>query len=95
MLVGHGTERRLARTATSRKLQDKKPVLRRLADSIPFESFLPDLAMGCTEERKSNAKRNRIDPLILFMILILQQLFTSAIKSSNSRYATKDPLGNL
>jgi len=57
------------------KLQDKKPVLKRLADSIPWESFRPILDQGYAQERKSNAGRKRIDPLILFKMLILQQLF--------------------
>ena len=57
------------------KLQDKKPVLKRLSDSIPWDSFQPLLERGYTQERKSNAGRKRIDPLILFKMLILQQLF--------------------
>ena len=46
------------------KLQDKKPVLKRLSDSIPWDSFQPLLERGYTQERKSNAGRKRIDPLI-------------------------------
>jgi transposase, IS5 family len=57
------------------KLQDKKPVLKRLSDSIPWDSFQPLLERGYTQERKSNAGRKRIDPLILFKMLVLQQLF--------------------
>ena len=57
------------------KLQDKKPVLKHLADSIPWESFRPLLEKGYEHERKSNAGRKRIDPLILFKMLVLQQLF--------------------
>jgi len=57
------------------KLQEKKPVLKRLADSIPWESFRPMLDMGYAHERKSNAVRKWIDPLILFKMLVLQQLF--------------------
>jgi IS5 family transposase len=57
------------------KLQEKKPVLKRLADSIPWESFRPLLDKGYAQERKSNAGRKRIDPLILFKMLVLQQLF--------------------
>ena len=57
------------------KLQEKKPVLKRLADSIPWESFRPLLDKGYVHERKSNAGRKRIDPLILFKMLVLQQLF--------------------
>ena len=31
--------------------------------------------MGHKQERKSNAGRKRIDPLILFKMIVLQQLF--------------------
>ena len=47
----------------------------RLAESIPWESFRPLLEKGYSQERKSNAGRKRIDPLILFKMLVLQQLF--------------------
>ncbi|WP_233128812.1 transposase [Synechococcus sp. 8F6] len=57
------------------KLQEKKPVLTRLAETIPWESFRPLLDKGYSQERKSNAGRKRIDPLILFKMLVLQQLF--------------------
>ena len=57
------------------KLQEKKPVLKRLSDSIPWEIFQPLLDQGYSQDRKSNAGRKRIDPLILFKMLVLQQLF--------------------
>ena len=57
------------------KLQQKKPVLRLLSEAMPWETFRPLLEQGYTQERKSNAGRKRIDPLILFKMLILQQLF--------------------
>jgi hypothetical protein len=57
------------------KLKEKKPVLRRLAKSIPWQSFRPLLDKGYVHERKRNAGRKRIDPLILFKMLVLQQLF--------------------
>ena len=57
------------------KLKTKKPVLERLSESIPWESFRPLLEKGYAKERKSNAGRRRIDPLILFKMLVLQQLF--------------------
>jgi IS5 family transposase len=57
------------------RVQEKKPVLKRLSDSIPWESFRPLLDQGYVQERKSNAGRKRIDPLILFKMLVLQQLF--------------------
>ena len=47
----------------------------RLSEAIPWESFRPLLEKGYAQNRKSNAGRKRIDPLILFKMLILQQLF--------------------
>jgi GrpB-like predicted nucleotidyltransferase (UPF0157 family) len=40
-----------------------------------WETFRPLLEEGYNHERKSNAGRKRIDPLILFKMLVLQQLF--------------------
>ena len=78
------------------KLQEKKPVLKSLADSIPWESFRPLLDKGYEHERKSNAGRKRIDPLILFKILVLQQLFNlSNAELENSRRMTDAPLRSL
>ena len=57
------------------KFKTKKLVLERLSQSIPWISFRPLLEKGYAQERKSNAGRRRIDPLILFKILVLQQLF--------------------
>jgi hypothetical protein len=57
------------------KLKGKKPVLQRLAESILWESFRALLDKGYTQERKRNAGRKRIDPLILFKMFVLQQLF--------------------
>ncbi len=57
------------------KLKNKKPVLTCLSESIPWEAFCPLLDKGYSQERKSNAGRKRIDLLILFKMLVLQQLF--------------------
>ena len=57
------------------KFKNKKPVLTCLSESIPWEAFRPLLEKGYSQERKSNAGRKRIDPLILFKMLVLQQLF--------------------
>ncbi len=61
------------------KLQGKKPVLKSLADSILWESFRPLLDKGYVQERKHYAGRKRINPLILFMMLVLQQLFNLSV----------------
>lgn len=47
----------------------------RLSESIPWDSFRPLLEKGYTQLRRTNEGRKRIDPLILFKMLILQQLF--------------------
>lgn len=57
------------------KLQEKKPVHERLAETIPREPFRSHLDKGVEEERKSNAGRKRIEPLIPFRMLVLQNLF--------------------
>jgi len=57
------------------KLKTKKLVLERLSQSIPWISFRPLIEKGYAQERKSNAGRRRIDPLILFKMLVLQQFF--------------------
>ena len=50
------------------------PVINHLADSIPWESFRPLLVKVYTDEHKSNAGHKNINPLILFKIVVLQQL---------------------
>ena len=52
------------------------PFFRRLPEPIPWDSFGPLLDQGFVQERKSNAGRKSIDPLILFKMLVLQQLDT-------------------
>ena len=77
------------------KLQEKKPVLKRLADSIPWESFHPLLEKGYAQERKSNAGRKRIDPLILFKMLVLQQLFNLSDQELEFQVNDKRSLENF
>jgi hypothetical protein len=57
------------------KLCKKKTVQKRLSESIPWELFHSLHDRGYTQERKINAGRKRIDPLIFFQMLVLQQLF--------------------
>jgi IS5 family transposase len=61
------------------KLQEKKPVLKRLSESIPWVLFRPLLERGYTHKRKSNAGRKKINPMILLRILILQQPFNLSV----------------
>ena len=51
------------------------PFLQCLSESILCESFRPLLDTGYAQECKSNAGRRKIDPLVLFKMLVLQQLF--------------------
>lgn len=57
------------------RLRQKKPTLATLSETIPWDAFRPLLEQGYSHERKSNAGRKRIDPIILFKMLVLQQLF--------------------
>jgi transposase len=57
------------------KLHNKKPILKVLTEKVPWQAFLPLLDQAYEFERKSPAGRKRINPLILFKMLILQQLF--------------------
>jgi len=75
MTVANGPKGFLGRTKRVSKLRNKKPVLTYLSESIPWEAFRPLLEKSYSQERKGNAGRKRIDPLILFKMLVLQQLF--------------------
>jgi hypothetical protein len=46
------------------KLENKKPVILRLSNSIPRESFRLLLDKSYAQKREGNAGRRRIDPLI-------------------------------
>ena len=70
------------------RLQQKKPTLATLSETIPWDAFRPLLEQGYSDERKTNSGRKRIDPLILFKMLVLQQLLTSAMRSLNFRSTT-------
>jgi hypothetical protein len=56
-------------------LQEKKSVLKRLAQSVPWESFRPLLDHGYILERNSTAGRKRINQLIFFKMLVLHWIF--------------------
>ena len=60
-------------------LQQKKPTSATLSEAIPWYVFRPLLEQGYSHKRKSSAVRNRIDPLILFKMLVLQQLFNLSV----------------
>ena len=53
------------------------------------------LDKGYSQERKSNADRKRIDPLILFKMLVLQQLFNLSDEEVEFKLMTGVRLRNL
>jgi IS5 family transposase len=57
------------------KIKKKSPTLHDMRMAIDWEAFLPLLLLGYSQERKSNAGRKPIDPVIMFRMLILQQLY--------------------
>ncbi len=57
------------------RLKNNKPVLNCLSESITWEAFWPLLEKGYNQVSQGNTVRKRIYPLILFKILVLQQLF--------------------
>jgi IS5 family transposase len=69
------------------KLQEK-PILKQLSELISWESFCPLLDQWYVLEQKSKARRKRIDPLTLFKMLVLQQLFN--ISDEELEYQVND-----
>ena len=57
------------------KLTRKKPSLERLKAAIPWEEFRPLLERAFAKERQSPAGRKRIDVIVMFKMLVLQQLY--------------------
>ena len=68
----------------------EKQVLKRLSESIPRKSFRPLLEHGYAYNRKSNSGRKRIDLMILFKMLILQQLFSLSHEELGCQLNTDD-----
>lgn len=60
------------------KLKNRKPVLQRLSESIPWESFAYCMKKDYVQERKSSADQLRI-PANSLQMLMLQQLFKLTI----------------
>lgn len=52
-----------------------EPVLTLLAERVPWEAYRPILERGYSCARKSKAGRKRIDPVVLFKMLILKRLY--------------------
>lgn len=71
-------------------LAHKHDLLPRLDKIIPWEMFLPVLNKVHDKERKSNAGRKPTDVMILFKMLILQQLYN--ISDEKLEYLVNDRL---
>lgn len=57
------------------KLAERKPLLVHLNQIIPWEDFRPILIQIYEKERKSKAGRKPLDVVMMFKLLILQQLY--------------------
>ncbi len=72
------------------KLAEKKSLLPRLAEMVPWESFRETLDKVHQKERKSNAGRKPIDAVLMFKLLVLQKLYN--ISDEELEYQVNDRL---
>ena len=72
------------------KLSSKKTLLMRLDEIIPWSEFRPLLEKIYDKPRKSNAGRKPIDVIIMFKMLVLQQLYN--ISDEEVEYQVNDRL---
>jgi IS5 family transposase len=71
-------------------LAEKKNTLVKLNELVPWSEFRPILEQIHQKERKSNAGRKAIDPIILFKMLLLQRLYS--ISDEQLEYQVNDRL---
>ena len=72
------------------KLETKKTLLIRLDQTIPWLEFRPLLSQIHNKPRKSNAGRKPIDVIVMFKMLVLQQLYN--ISDEDLEYQVNDRL---
>jgi transposase, IS5 family len=72
------------------KLTQKKDLLVRLNQIVPWESFRPTLEQIHQKPRKSNAGRKPMDVVVMFKLLVLQQLYN--ISDEELEYQVSDRL---
>ena len=72
------------------KLESKKTLLMRLDETIPWSEFRPLLDKIHDKPRKSNAGRKPIDVIVMFKMLVLQQLYN--ISDEELEYQVNDRL---
>jgi IS5 family transposase len=61
--------------ARSNKLSHKKPLLGKLNQLIPWHDFQPILETVYQQNRKSNAGRKPLNVVLMFKLLVLQQIY--------------------
>ena len=57
------------------KLESKKILLMKLDETVPWSEFRPILEQVHDKTRKNNAGRKAIDAIVMFKMLVLQQLY--------------------
>ncbi|WP_416670108.1 IS5 family transposase [Egbenema bharatensis] len=72
------------------KLNQKKDLLMRLDQIIPWQEFRPTLEKIHNKPRKSNAGRKAMDVVVMFKLLVLQQLYN--ISDEELEYQVSDRL---
>lgn len=72
------------------QLTQKKRTLAELNRVVPWETFRPQLEQMHAKPRKSNAGRKPIDVIVMFKLLVLQQLYN--ISDEELEYQVKDRL---
>jgi transposase, IS5 family len=72
------------------KLNQKKDLLVRLNEIVPWQEFRPTLEKLHDKPRKSNAGRKAIDVVVMFKLLVLQQLYN--ISDEELEYQVSDRL---
>lgn len=72
------------------KLESKKTLLMKLDEKIPWQEFRPLLEKIHDKPRKSNAGRKPIDVVVMFKMLVLQQLYN--ISDEDLEYQVNDRL---
>jgi IS5 family transposase len=72
----------------AKKLVEKRPTLERIKQIVPWEEFRPILESIYQKEHKSNAGRKPLDVILMFKMLILQNLYN--ISDDELEYQVND-----
>lgn len=69
-------------------LAQKGDPLARLNTTVDFESFRPELEKALYKEAKGPGGRPRLDPILMFQLLVLQRLYN--LSDEQVEYQTTD-----